>query len=271
LSLASETRTIGNSFFELQSVDSTNNYALARIHEGLACHGECFFAHRQTKGKGQRGKSWITEDSSNILLSIILQPRFLGVFQQFQLSASIAVATLRFLSKYAGNEVSVKWPNDIFWRDRKAGGILIENIVGSNQSAVSSGQSAEGSEQPAVGSWLWAVAGIGLNVNQVHFPGELHNAVSLKQTTGKTFDLIPLTKELCASVDLVYDQLRDHQFEKILDEYNNHLYKNGERVKLKKNNIIFEATIRSVDHSGRLQVQHAFEESFEFGEAEWLL
>src|SRR5437762_3138628 len=116
----------------------------------MAYHGDCFFSHEQKMGKGQRGKTWVSEVSSNILLSIVLQPQFLEIFQQFQLTACVAVATHQFFSKHAGPDTKIKWPNDLYWKDRKAGGILIESIVGSRDPiAIGSG----------VNTWQWAVAG----------------------------------------------------------------------------------------------------------------
>lgn len=257
MQLSSETNPIGNSFTELQSVDSTNNYALAKVHEGMACHGDCFFAHQQTRGKGQRGKTWVTETSENILLSIVLKPQYLEVFQQFQLSACVAVAVYRFFSKYGGDDTKIKWPNDLYWRDKKAGGILIENVVSSRQSAVA--------------SWQWAVVGIGININQTKFPKDLSNPVSLKQITGNNYDVILLAKELCASVDHYYNESKNDGFNGILDQYNKFLYKKNEVVKLKKDNRVFETRIKLVNNSGQLTTQHAIEECFDFGQVEWVL
>ena len=120
---------LGTPFIELQSVDSTNNYALAQIHANMAQPGTCYFAHEQTSGKGQRGKSWATERGTNIILSIVLKPDFLQPFQQFQLECLRSGRTRQFFSKYDNDSLKIKWPNDIYWQDRKLGGILIENII----------------------------------------------------------------------------------------------------------------------------------------------
>src|SRR5437667_2750998 len=164
-------------FVELQSVDSTNIYALKQVHAGLAQHGMAIFAHNQTAGKGQRGKIWISEKGANINLSVVIKPEALIVSEQFQLSVCAAVAIHHFFSQYAGDSTRIKWPNDMYWQDRKVGGILIENIVGS----LTAGQAGR---ESAVGSWQWAIIGIGININQTSFPPDLHNPVSLKQITG---------------------------------------------------------------------------------------
>ena len=254
--LPSDIRTLETPFIELQSVDSTNNYALSQIHANMAQPGTCYFAHEQTSGKGQRGKSWATERGANIILSIVLKPDFLQPTQQFQLSACIAVATRQFFDGYDRGSIKIKWPNDIYWQDRKLGGILIENIVRS---------------KPDGGNWDWAVVGIGVNINQTNFGSESKNPTSLKQITGKSFDQIELAKELCVSIDDSYRNLIKEETNAILKMYNQFLYKKGELVKLRKDNRVFSATIKNVTPTGQLVVQHGVEEQFDFGEIEWLI
>jgi BirA family biotin operon repressor/biotin-[acetyl-CoA-carboxylase] ligase len=223
----------------------------------MAQAGTCYFAHEQTSGKGQRGKSWATERGMNIILSIVLKPDFLQPFQQFQLSACVAVATRQFFSKYDDDLLKIKWPNDIYWRDQKLGGILIENIMRS--------------QGPGGGSWDWAVVGIGLNINQTNFAADLKNPVSLKQITGKSFDQIELAKKLCLSIDQFYKKLMNREANTILKMYNQFLYKKDETVKLKKGNRIFSGIIKNVTQTGQLIVQHSVEDQFDFGEIEWLI
>jgi BirA family biotin operon repressor/biotin-[acetyl-CoA-carboxylase] ligase len=145
------------------------------------------FAHHQTAGKGQRGKKWEAEKGANIALSVLIKPDFLKLSQQFSLSACIAVSVHQFLSNYILDGLKIKWPNDLYWQDRKAGGILIESVVSSS--------STEN------GKWLWAIAGMGINLNQTNFPDWIQQPVSLKQITGKTFDTLLMAKELCIFLD----------------------------------------------------------------------
>ena len=156
-------------FVILDVVHSTNNYAMENVHARMAKHGKAYFSTNQIAGKGQRGKVWEAEKGQNIALSIVLEPSMLSIVQQFRLSTVVSLACFNFLSKYAGEETSIKWPNDIYWRDRKAGGVLIENIL-------------QGKD------WKYSVVGIGININQTIFDPALPNPVSLKQITGKTFD-----------------------------------------------------------------------------------
>lgn len=244
-------------FIELQSVDSTNNYARQLVHADLAQNRAGVFAHEQVAGKGQRGKTWLTEKAGNIALSIIVKPKAIPLTAQFQLSACAAVAAQVFFATYAGDDTKIKWPNDLYWQDRKAGGILIENIVGSTESGN--------------GSWDWAIIGIGINLNQVIFPSFLPNPVSLMQITGKRFDPIELAKEICSKLDTCFQQLIREGFDDIYAAYTSALYKRNEKVKLKKDNRLFEPVIKTVTATGRLVVQHAIEEEFDFGEVEWVL
>lgn len=260
---------IGRPFIELQSIDSTNKYAMALVHgdllpdgQGEAQHGMAVFSHEQTDGKGQRGKNWVSEKDANMALSILLNPFPLSVTDQFKLSVCIATSAWDLFSKYAGDETKIKWPNDLYWRDRKAGGILIENVIGSKTSEARN-------QEPGI--WKWAIVGIGININQTFFPSNLVNPVSLKQITGKNFEPIDLSKELCLVIEKNYQMLISGNFETLFNKYQAHLYKKDEKVKLKKVNRVFETTIKRVSETGQLITQHSIEERFDFGEIEWML
>ena len=260
---------IGKPFLVLQSIDSTNKYAMGLVHQTHLTegqdepqHGMTFFALEQTAGRGQRGKNWVSEKGSNIALSILLNPYQLSISDQFKLSMCIAVSVHQFFSVYAGGETKIKWPNDLYWRDRKAGGILIENVIGSIKPEA-------GSQKPEI--WKWAIAGIGININQTSFSSDLPNPVSLKQITGKTFQPVELAKKLCTIVEENYQLMIEKKFETIFNYYQHHLYKKDETVKLKKANRVFETMIKAVSATGQLITQHSIEERFEFGEVEWVI
>lgn len=250
---------IGSPFIELQSVDSTNNYARKLINgpelpesQAGTLHGTAVFAHEQISGKGRIGKKWMSDKGTNIALSIVIRPGILELTQQFFLSAVTALAVYDLFQKHADDHVKIKWPNDLYWQDRKAGGILIESVITSS------------------GKWDWAIIGIGININQVRFAAELHNPVSLKQITGKEYDPVSLAKELCPMLQAYLLELEQKKFDHILALYNEHLYKKGELVKFRKGNRVFEAKICEVKSNGRLVVTHSVEESFDINEIEWL-
>jgi BirA family biotin operon repressor/biotin-[acetyl-CoA-carboxylase] ligase len=265
--------TIGQRLIILPSIDSTNNYAMAQACAGQAAHGTAYFALEQTAGKGQRGKSWLTTPGENIMMSVVIQPGNLKTSQQFLLSVAIALGCYDFFKNYAGDETRIKWPNDIYWRDRKAGGILIESRIGNQKPEVGSQRSDLGPQTSEFGlpasSWLWAIAGMGLNINQTEFASGALRPVSLRQITGKTYDINALAKELCASLDNRYQAIKDP--EQLFSEYRQVLYKLHQPVKLKKENSVFETTIQGVTPSGQLITRDVLERYFEVGEVEWII
>ena len=220
------------------------------VHEGVAQHGTTVYARQQTAGKGQRHKTWVAESGANITASFVLEPKEQPLTGAFTLSMAMAVAVQQFFAQYASFETKVKWPNDLYWRDRKAGGLLIENVV----------------QGPL---WRYAVVGIGININQTHFEG-LPNAVSLKQITGKDFDTLELTKDLGTFVQKEFERFVTDP-DAVRKTYHEQLYKMGEEVKLKQGGRVFSATIKGVTPLGRLITFHKAEEFFDIGEVEWVI
>jgi BirA family biotin operon repressor/biotin-[acetyl-CoA-carboxylase] ligase len=243
---------IGTPFVELSEVDSSNNYAMRQVQAHLAEHGATWFAHYQNAGKGQRGKAWNAEPGQNIMMSCILQNTALSIANQYFISIIVALACFDFFNKYAITDTTIKWPNDIYWKDRKAGGILIETLI-------------QGQE------WRFAVAGMGLNINQTLFPENLKNPVSLKQITSKTFNVITLAKELCTYLDQRWIQLLEGNNKALLQEYNSHLYKLGEKVTFKKENATFEAIVEGVDENGNLLINTGKTTAVAFGAVKWII
>jgi BirA family transcriptional regulator, biotin operon repressor / biotin---[acetyl-CoA-carboxylase] ligase len=262
--------SIGHAFIELGSVDSTNNYAMAQAAAGSAQHGTLYFAHDQWAGKGQRGRTWSSKPGENIILSAVLEPVALVSSQAFTLSACVALACHDLFSRYAGSEATrIKWPNDLYWGDRKAGGILIENSFRGDR-------------------WAFAVAGIGVNINQTDFsalsdlrPEETaRNPVSLRQITGQSYDAVQLARELGTCLDLRYRELEGGVSTNrssaggvsgLLAQYNDRLYRLGQEVRLRKDNAVFDTVITGVSPQGHLLTKDVLEREFYFGEVEWII
>lgn len=260
---------LGQPFTVLPVVDSTNNYAMAQIQAGKAGHGSVFMALEQTAGKGQRGKQWLTASGENIAMSIVVNPYPLNITQQQLLSFAVALACYDLFKKYAGEEnTRIKWPNDLYWQDRKAGGILIESIIGAN--SVENG-TEEGESTKAESRWKWAIIGVGVNINQVVFPENLVNPVSLKQITGKTWDPFELARELCGFLDIRFRWVIEQTASQIIKEYNSSLYKLEQTIRLRKDNIVFSTLLTGVNEIGQLVTRDAIERTFEFGEVEWVI
>lgn len=234
---------------------------MARAVAGLSAHGTLYFAHDQWAGKGQRGRTWSSKPGENIILSAVLEPVALAPSQTFALSATVALACYDFLSHYAGAEATrIKWPNDLYWGDRKAGGILMENNFRGDR-------------------WAYAIAGIGININQTEFPETARNPVSLRQITGRSFDPVKLARELGACLDRRYNALlagiagtpADSGITGIVAQYNTRLYRLGQEVRLRKGNVAFDTVITGVSLQGRLLTKDVLEREFSFGEVEWII
>ena len=234
----------------LNNVDSTNNYAMGMIQKGIAKDGNAVFAMEQTSGKGTRGRQWSSNKGDNIILSISQQMQWMPISQQFHLSVAVALGCFDLFSKYAPGIVSVKWPNDIFINDTKAGGVLIENTVKGTL-------------------WQWAVIGIGLNVNQTDFESTILNATSLSIATKKKYDILQLAQELYLSVTKRINDLRLGHFFAMLETYNEYLFAKDRMVLLKRQNKIFETKIRKVSETGQLITHDEIERKFNFDEVEF--
>lgn len=225
---------------------------MEQLQANMAGHGTCFFAHHQRSGKGQQGKTWFAEPGQNITQTVVLDPSALSLSQQFSLNVVVAIACHEWFTGYAKGETFIKWPNDLYWRDRKAGGILIENTIRGN-------------------IWQWAIAGMGININQVQFATELNQAVSLKQITGKHYEPVSLAKELCEFLEMRYQQLLAGEEKALWEYYNQHLFRRGQSTRLKKNNLVFDALIEGVDDHGHLLVQSGQGNFFRSGEVDWVI
>lgn len=243
---------VGKPFIQLFEVDSTNNYAMAQVQASLAVPGTAWFAHMQTSGKGQRGKTWFSKERENIILSIAIDPAPLTIANQFTLSAVCALACVELIGRYTDTAVKIKWPNDVYIGDRKAGGILIENVLQGNQ-------------------WKFSVVGIGINVNQTAFSDDVPNATSLTAVTGNTYDPLLLARELCLIFEKVWQKIESEGSAAILQKYNHKLFKLNEVVNLKIDNEVLSAKVLGVNDSGELILDTGEEITVHIGQISWLL
>lgn len=222
---------------ELDVVDSTNNYAIARVSEGLAGHGWAVRANYQTAGKGQLGHNWESEKGKNILCSLVLDMLGHDLRRQFVLNAcfcSAIIATLRAIPGLEG--IYIKWPNDIYFKGKKLGGILIENQI-------------RGS------IWTHAILGFGLNVNQTHFQST-ESGVSIQEITGASMDVSILTKHLLNNIKNHVQGFLSGSSEG-LALYNSFLGRQGESISFYWNNTLFRGILQGVGKDGRIQLDIA--------------
>jgi len=236
---------------ELDIIDSTNNYAMRLIDADTAQPGLTITAIEQSKGKGQRGRQWLDAAGESLLMSIILTPE-VKTEEQFVFSAMIATAIANALTELHEHwDVRIKWPNDIIINDKKAGGILIENVLRGSQ-------------------WLYAIVGTGINVNQQNFPGILPWATSLRIASGREFN-----------ISLVRDLLRKHVFsmvtaghshQNVMEQYNELLYRRGSSQYFADSNTEWEAFINEVTADGRLHVRmpDGTDDAYVHGAVQWI-
>jgi BirA family transcriptional regulator, biotin operon repressor / biotin---[acetyl-CoA-carboxylase] ligase len=216
----------------LDEVPSTNNYATHLIPSGKVVEGTVVLTFRQTMGKGNGKNVWESEDFKNLTFSLILFPDFLPASRQFLISQVVSLGLFDFIAgKTTG--ASIKWPNDLLVESKKIAGILIENTVsGANL--------------------LSSVAGIGININQLTFPGHLRRATSLALSTGKQFTLEDILKEILAEIFKWYEVLKKGQTGLIRESYLKNLFKIGEMTLFRKGSKVFQSKIEGIDDFGQL-------------------
>lgn len=219
-----------------KNIESTNQYLQRLLDEGIDITDNIVIADFQTSGKGQGCNVWQSEDGMNLLFSIALDMSFLKAENQFLLTQMVSVAMIDVLKKYLPEEsLFIKWPNDIYFNNKKIAGILIKNEIKGMMLGTS-------------------IIGIGLNVNQTYFDKSLPNPISMKMITGKDYDLERLLLEVYKSTSLrVYKGQGQGQGQaSIADSYINHLYRYKQWALFEHEGIVKEMMIVGYDRFGRL-------------------
>jgi BirA family biotin operon repressor/biotin-[acetyl-CoA-carboxylase] ligase len=219
----------------IPEVDSTNNYATGLLSDENIAEGTIVLTFRQIRGRGHGKNVWDSQDFMNLTFSLILYPRFMHASRQFLLSQVVSLGITGFLkSKTSG--VTIKWPNDILINEMKVAGILIENCISGNLLQSS-------------------VIGIGLNLNQEHFPDHLPRAISLAGITGENYQPDHSLKEVVKEIFMWYDHLKNNRIDYIQEQYMEHLFRFGKKSLFRADDGLFEATITGVDEYGQLLLQ----------------
>jgi len=225
---------------KLESTDSTNNYAHNLIKNSeksiSELSGTVIWSLEQTMGRGQRTNKWESESGQNLTFSLIITPSTLPVAKQFLLSKIISLAVHDFLSKIF-QDVTIKWPNDLYIGDKKIAGILIENSV-------------KGSEI------FSSVIGIGLNVNQLNFSAEIPNVTSMRMISNKTYNIEQILHLVLEQVFVRLMHFFEEKTDSSLDtEYLKKLFRYNEQAKFKVKNEIIEGIICGVNEYGFLRLK----------------
>lgn len=230
-------KMIGNQIVRLGEVDSTNRYLMDWLARERPGEGSLVLADYQTAGRGMDENRWESQHGRNLTFSFVLYPHFLAVDAQFYLNKAISLAlfdAVKELLDLPG--VSIKWPNDIYIENRKVAGILIQNGVKSQQ-------------------FDFSVIGVGLNVNQEGFGGEVSNPVSLKMVTGREYDLESVLKNLIMRFEFRLAQLKEGLKQQLDNEYLGALYRYRELAQYQYKGETITARISGVTRYGQLLLE----------------
>ena len=224
---------MNETFIHLNETHSTNSYLRELImREKEQPEGTVVITDYQTAGRGQKGNSWESERGKNLTFSILLHPNHIPPGKQFILSQLISIAIVGVLKKY-DRHFTIKWPNDIYWKEKKIAGMLIEvDLTGSSLSN--------------------AIIGIGININQRHFKSDAPNPVSLTQITGKEHNLSELLEKILDSIVDEYNKYTPDNEEEIRQKYMALLFRNKGVYPYLYGEEIFNASIEGIEPNGQL-------------------
>lgn len=223
----------------LNSIDSTNKEAARRMDslDNLSV----IAAKCQTHGRGQRGNPWFSGEGENLTFSMVLKfsgSSGMAAKDQFALSQAASLAVVAFLEEN-GIRATIKWPNDIYAGDSKICGMLIENTLAGAQIATS-------------------IVGIGLNLNQTAFPGQVLNPTSARLLTGRHFNIESSLERLAGLLEHYFSLAVDTPSGGSLnDRYISLLYRRGERHDYTdcRTGEVFQGIIKGISPEAKLVVE----------------
>jgi len=219
----------------IQETDSTNNYLKQLASNGAVEECTVVWSDYQSSGKGQRGNSWESESGKNLLFSIILYPDMVKACGQFILSQIVSLAVVDCLRKYTDN-ITIKWPNDIYWQEKKICGILLENTLIEDKIRQS-------------------VAGIGININQTDFKSNAPNPVSLRQITDCDYNVENILDDVLNNLTRYYNKIKDGKEKEIIRYYKDLLFRKDGYHLYNDGKIDFLARIKDIEPSGILVLE----------------
>ena len=216
-------------------INSTNVFLYDKISENNDISDMVVVANYQTAGRGMDKNRWESEAGMNLLFSIALNVNFLEAENQFKISQAVSVAIAETLSQFVDNkQLFIKWPNDIYFGDKKLAGMLIQNTIEGRMMGVS-------------------IIGIGLNVNQMEFSKDIPNPISLKMISGRDFELDNLLNLLVSSIKTKVESLRYKENQNEINEkYVSRSYRFGIWSEYFYQNRVKSMIIIGFDKYGRL-------------------
>ena len=183
------------SFINLPQTASTNTYLEELLFStSFLSEYTVVTTPDQVSGKGQGENIWYSSPKKNIQFSLLLKPSFLLASQQFRLNMMVSIALVNALKELLpSQEISIKWPNDIYIGNKKVAGILIKLFV----------------QREKIDN---AIIGIGINVNEMNFPEDIPNPISLIQLSGKEYADQKVQNKLLSVLLSNYEQLPYNSF-----------------------------------------------------------
>ena len=237
----------------LEEADSTNNVLLR--HVGDYDNLSVVAAVKQTAGRGQRGNRWLSAPGDNLTFSLLLKPQGLPAREVMAITC-LATLSVREMLRDEGVPAVIKWPNDIYVGKKKICGMLVENGL-------------EGTDID------WSVVGIGMNLNQTEFPGELMNPTSLKRLTGQSYTLESSLEKVCLQLEKLLPQLDTQEGRNALRAaYEKDLFQKDSPAPYRDiaTGNEFIGTIRGITPEGLLRVDaEGRERTFGFKEISYIL
>ncbi len=220
----------------LTEIDSTNTYLAEILRNTALPEGSVVWADKQNAGRGQKGAQWESEAGKNLLLSFLFYPSFVMPKDVFLLNKTFSLGIYDFVTVWLKKNVSIKWPNDIYWKNKKVCGILIENSISASTISHS-------------------IIGMGININQNHFSEVLINPVSFCLVNQKEYDLEELFNSLCSCLEARYLMLKNGDIKSIDNDYSSALFSIGQWKKFESIGNRFNGRIQGVDEYGKLMIE----------------
>ena len=237
---------VGQNFVTLKQVDSTNNHLKELLSNSKPLpEGTVIMADNQYAGRGQQQNGWFASPGKNLTFSLLLKPHFLPLNNQFDLTRVISLGVFDAFQPLLGAALKIKWPNDIYYNDKKLGGILIENLV--------QGEKIKNS-----------VVGVGLNINEGDFPDWVPNAISVKQILHGDYDKHFLLSDICRNIEAWYLNLKAGKVELVRKTYLSRLYWLNEQKAFKTGGGLLNGAITNVRDNGLLIVKNNNSRELEF-------
>jgi len=214
-------------------IDSTNEYAWNLIANNNPTDDLVIIADHQTAGKGQYGRKWEDQAGENIIMTVIKSPQNLPLQNAFLLNVITSLSIIDALEEVSHEKFSIKWPNDVYYGNKKISGILIKNKVQDNVIT-------------------HTILGTGININQKKFSAEAKNPISLTQITHENHDLLSVSSKILKGYDTYFQMLERNAGSVLFDRYNKKLFGRNEWRYFKVNDEKHEFKICHVTEQGTL-------------------